>query len=529
MADPDRRSVLGMNVLRPQDVEQVAALGISLDEVQRQLRLFEQPPPCMRLLRPATVGDGIRRLTADEAATGAAAFDEACRAGRLLKFVPASGAASRMFQTLLARRNQDRAIVREETRQQAATGDRAARELLVFMEGIQRFAFYDDLAAELARSRLDAAELAQRGDFTALVDGLLAASRLNYAALPKGLIKFHRYPDGSSRTPFEEHLVEAAAYTRDASGTCRLHFTVSPEHEERFRILFATVRASYEQRYQADFEVAFSTQKPSTNTLAVDSDNRPFRTRDDRLLFRPGGHGALIENLNDLRADIVFIKNVDNVVPDRLQAITVAWKQIIAGYLVGLQRRIFHLLARLSSESTSAALLAEAIEFATGALGLGVPGAAATRKQQLIRLLDRPIRVCGMVRNTGEPGGGPFWVGARDGSASLQIVERAQVDPDSREQQALFGSSTHFNPVDLVCGLRNWRGESFDLRRFVDPDAVFIAHKSQEGRDLKALELPGLWNGAMADWITVFVEVPAETFNPVKTVNDLLRPEHQPA
>ena len=514
------------SLLSGSDLEQLTALGISPAEIQRQIQLFERPPPRAQLLRPATIGDGIRRLGAEDIAASRTAFDGACRAGRLLKFVPASGAASRMFQTLLARRNQGGPIDRDATSAKAASGDSGARELLAFIDGIHRFAFFDDLAAVLAARQLDAPALASRGDFTALLDGLLASWGLDYAALPKGLLKFHRYPDGTSRTPFEEHLVEAAAYVRDADGICRLHFTVSPEHEDRFRSHFHAVQLSYERRHHARFKIDFSTQKPSTNTLAVDPNNRPFRSSDGRLVLRPGGHGALIENLNDLRADIVFIKNVDNVVPDRLKPTTITWKQTLAGHLVVLQRRVFEVLAALQ-RNESQAVLDEAIGLASRDLGLDVRGGTPTARE-LIGLLDRPMRVCGMVRNTGEPGGGPFWIRGHDGGASLQIVESAQVDPDSHGQQALFRSSTHFNPVDLVCGLRNWRGESFDLRRFVDPSAVFIAHKSQGGRSLKALELPGLWNGAMADWITVFVEVPIETSNPVKTLNDLLRPEHQP-
>ena len=515
------------SLLNRDDLDQIASLGIAPEEVHRQIRLFAEPPPFAVLVRPATIGDGIRRLSAADIAASADAWADACRAGRFAKFVPASGAASRMFQALLAERNRGQEMRRDAIARRAAGGDGPARELLAFVDGIQRCAFFDDLAVVVAARGQDAKTLIREGQFDVLLDALLTASGLNYPALPKGLLAFHRYPDGG-RTAFEEHLVEAAHYVRDGAGRCRLHFTVSPEHRERFEKLLATVQTRYERQYSAHFDVSFSVQKVSTNTLAVDADNRPFRTADGRLLFRAGGHGALIENLNDLRADLIFIKNVDNVVPDRLKPTTIAWKQALAGCLVIVQGSIFHWLARLATETAPEAV-DDATRFVVRELGLAVPSAnQRNAREWLIATLNRPIRVCGMVRNTGEPGGGPFWTRESDGRVSLQIVESAQVDPVAADQQAILKASTHFNPVDLVCGVRDWRGEPFDLRRFVDPAAVFISRKAQDGRRLKALELPGLWNGAMADWTTVFVEVPVETFTPVKTVTDLLRPEHQP-
>jgi hypothetical protein len=495
------------------DLAEFGARGLSVDEVQRQLHLFEQPPAPIQLDRPCSVGDGIRVLSAAEIDAATAAQQQAAHDGRLMKFVPASGAATRMFQALLA------------------PDGRHTEPIRAFLAGIERFAFYDDLHAVLAARGLDLQDTVRRGEISEILDAVLGPQGLDYAALPKGLLKFHRYPD-DSRTPFEEHLAEAASTVADAQRTCRVQFTVSPEHEPRFRARLCAIRGSTERRHDVRFEVGFSTQKPSTDTVAVDLENRPFRTADGQLLFRPGGHGALIENLYELGGDIIYVKNIDNVVPDWRRADTVTWKKALAGLLVTLQRTIFDHLARLQGRPDGVVIDA-ALGFARNDLCLSVPQRfdpkrAEEQRRALIRLLDRPLRVCGVVRNTGEPGGGPFWVRDRDGSLSLQIVESAQVAPDSPQQQALFQRATYFNPVDLVCGVRNYRGDRFDLRRFVDPDAVFIASKSKDGRTLKALERPGLWNGAMAHWVTVFVEVPGTTFTPVKTVLDLLRPEHQP-
>lgn len=508
------------------DRAQIAAQGTSVEEVERQLELFRRPPPALEIDRPCAIGDGIRALDAAALEDCAAAGRRAQASGRVTKFVPASGAASRMFQALLQARESGAAASLEETRRRAAAGDEAAAALLRFVEGLPRFAFAGDLRASLAAAGLDLDDLVGRGSLVPVLDHLLTAAGLDYAALPKGLLAFHRYPEGC-RTPFEEHLVEAAAYARDADGACRAHFTVSPEHRPGFSAVLERSRPFFERRHRARFEVAFSAQKPATDTIAVDLENRPFRSAGGRLLFRPGGHGALLDNLADLDADIVSIKNIDNVVPEHLAAPTVLWKQALIGVLAGLQAEIFRHLEALEVGGGAAAVAAAA--FAARELGLAVPGDPGEARELLRRELDRPLRVCGVVRNSGEPGGGPFWVRDPGGGASLQIVESAQVDRGSAEQRRLFESSTHFNPVDLVCGLRDRHGRPFALADFTDPGAVFIATKSSGGRELKALERPGLWNGAMARWRTVFVEVPLETFNPVKTVLDLLRPEHQPA
>lgn len=512
------------------ELEQLAESGIAPAEAERQIRLLTDPPPAIRLERPCRIGDGIQRLDAAEREEARREHERVRRAGRILKFVPASGAASRMFKSLLATLAEVRADNMDSLRKASAAGNRDATEALAFLDGLRRFAFRDDLAAAMRQSGPDLERAIGDGKWRAILEHLLSGRGLDYAEQPKGLLLFHRYSDGN-RTAFEEHLVEAAAFVRDDGGVCRVHFTVSPEHRARFESLLECVRPAYEKRYSVRFAVDFSVQESATDTLAVDLANAPFRSTDGRLLVRPGGHGALIANLDALGADIAQLQNVDNIVPDHLRGQTLEWKEMLVGRLSIVQRAALGHMEKLAS-SDSAAVEA-ALAFLADAFGVSAPqavkrGGSEEKRAYALERLRRPIRVCGMVPNTGEPGGGPFWVRERDGSTTLQIVESAQVDPASSEQQAVFASSSHFNPVLLACALRDLEGRPFRLSEFVDDDAVFIARKSKDGRDLKALERPGLWNGAMAHWNTVFVEVPGICFAPVKTVNDLLRPEHQP-
>ena len=389
-----------------------------------------------------------------------------------------------------------------------------------FFEQIEKFAFYDDLNAACEKmSGKDISALVSEGNYKAVVAALLEAAGLNYGALPKGLLKFHRYEDGN-RTPLEEHLVEGALYAANKNGKVNVHFTVSPEHRRLFEALVADKAAVYAKKYGVDYNVTFSEQKPSTDTIAADMDNQPFRDN-GKLLFRPGGHGALIENLNDLDADVIFIKNIDNVVPDKLKGDTVLYKKLIAGVLVALQQKAFAYLELLDSGRYTHEQVIEILQFLQKNLE------DAELVLYLKEKLNRPMRVCGMVKNVGEPGGGPFLAYNSDGTISLQILESSQIDMDDPEKKEMFEKGTHFNPVDLVCAVRDYKGRKFDLVNFVDKATGFISYKSKNGKDLKALELPGLWNGAMSDWNTVFVEVPLGTFNPVKTVNDLLRDQHQ--
>lgn len=496
------------------DLAELAAVGIDGAEAERQLALLASPPPPVRLLRPCRPEDGIVRLAADEEPELAARAAAAAAAGRLAKFVPASGAASRMFAELLAFLDAP-----------GEDGPRAAAREVA--DRLGELALAPALAATLAADGRRLADLLAAGDLAALVRALVARPGLELAALPKGLLPFHLYPDGA-RTAFAEHLVEGAAYLADRSGVCRLHFTVAPGTEAVFRTELAGAGGALARRLGVTFEVEFSHQRPETDTLALDAEGRPFRDAAGALLRRPGGHGALLGNLERTRGALVFVKNIDNVLPERAQAEVVRWQRLLAGLAAGLVARRDELHRRLAAARGEAA--AEARREAVALLAeLGHPdgGSLPPDAPGLRALLDRPLRVCGVVANTGEPGGGPFWVAGRDGTASRQLVESAQIDRHDPDQQAVWRSATHFNPVQLVCALDDPTGSRYDLARFVDPAAVFLARKSEGGRELLALERPGLWNGAMAGWHTVFVEVPVATFAPVKTLLDLARPEHR--
>lgn len=526
--------------LTDRDLRQLDDHGISREEAERQLALLASPPPPPELVRPATGGDGIARIEPERHDALAARYREARAAGRAVKLVPASGAASRMFKTLLPwveYAGNSEAMAKEMSRR-AVAGDPAAGDPVRFLSELPRFPFYGELARAVAAGGQDLEALRRSGEAGAVLHVLLSPEHLAYDRRPKALIPFHRYGEGEGaevRTAFEEQLVEAARLVADRAGRARLHFTVPPESRERIEELLETVRPRYEERWGARFEASFSVQAPSTDTLALDPETGgPFRRDDGTLLLRPGGHGALLGNLQATAAqdgaDVVLIKNIDNVQPDRVKDEVVRWKEVLGGHFLELRKRAEELHRRLRAGDDGA------IEEAEGLLAdsLGVKISADVqrlppeeRRERLAERLDRPLRVAGMVVNRGEPGGGPFWVRAGDGTVSAQIVERSQIDETVPGQVRVFNSSTHFNPVDLVCAVRSFAGEPYDLVRYVDESAVFIAQKSHEGRPLLALERPGLWNGAMAGWNTAFVEVPEVTFSPVKTVFDLLRKEHQ--
>lgn len=497
----------------PEDLRQISERGISPEVVHAQLECFERGLHYARLDRPCRVGDGIRRLQQEELARYVKSWQMAMASARGLKFVPASGAGTRMFQAFL--RGLHEGV------------DEALAEAL---RRIDRYPFYEALQRAMIARGLSLEESLRKESYQEILETLLGPEGLNYAALPKALIPFHRYPD-HCRTPLEEHLVEALNYARDDRGNCRLHFTVSEEHEAAMRAYLRSVLPRYETA-GLRFEIGFSTQAQSSDTIAAASDNQPFRDRAGRLVFRPAGHGALLANLNALGADVAFIKNIDNVAPDAQKSGTFLYQAAMAGCLVETQETCFRYLRLLETGAPSSAALAEVEAFFSGTLSGSLPthwpdlnpsGKAAW----LFERLNRPMRVCGVVPNQGEPGGAPFWVEERKGGLSLQIVESVQVDPNDPEQGRVFRAATHFNPVELVCALRDFRGVPFDLEKYSDPEAGFISEKSFEGRTLKALELPGLWNGAMAHWNSIFVEVPVTTFTPVKRIEDLLRPEHQ--
>ena len=464
--------------------------GLTPAALETQLKNFREGFPFLPVTRAASCGDGIRVLDAAGIEQAAARYDRAKESLRVVKFVPASGAATRMFKDLFE-------FVRE-GRRTAVVGELLANR--------RRFAFWPELRTIIGD---DADELRT-------VENIVAEG-LRYGETPKGLVSFHRYGD-EVRKAVEEHLVEGAQYAA-AGGEVKIHFTVSPEHLTRFEALLAEKIPGYESRFGVKYRISFSVQDPSTDTLAVNPDCTPFRRADGRLLFRPAGHGALIGNLGKIDADIVFVKNIDNVTTDARRGDTVLYKKALAGVLLALQERIFEYLMALEVPGAELEPIAAFIE---NELCVKLPKDYGT--PLLRRVLNRPIRVCGMVRNEGEPGGGPFWVAGADGLETLQIAESNQIAPEKRK---LMRSATHFNPVDLVCSFRTSKGGRFDLWEFVDPATGFISRKSDGGRELLAQELPGLWNGAMARWNTVFVEVPITTFSPVKVVTDLLRPEHQ--
>ena len=505
-------------MLTIEDKQYLASKGITEAQIMSQLECFKKGFPYLKLAAAASVDNGI--LSPDDEALKLylRVWDTYIQSDRkVVKFVPASGAASRMFKNLFAFLEADYDAPQTDFEKE-------------FFDKIEKFAFYDDLNAACQKTaEKDIPALLAEGQYKPIVAALLGEAGLNYGQLPKGLLKFHRYDNGS-RTPVEEHLVEGALYATNRSGLVNVHFTVSPEHKALFQKLVEEKAELFAKRYGVRYDVSFSEQKSSTDTVAADENNEPFRV-DGKLFFRPGGHGALIENLNDLDADIVFIKNIDNVVPDKFKADTITYKKLLAGVLVTLQQKVFGYLQLLESGKYTHEQVMEVLQFVQKNLYCKLPDTKLLEDTELVvylkKKLNRPMRVCGMVKNVGEPGGGPFLAYNSDGSISLQILESSQIDMNDPEKKAMFEQGTHFNPVDLVCAVCNYKGEKFDLTKFVDPATGFISSKSKSGRNLKALELPGLWNGAMSDWSTVFVEVPLTTFNPVKTVNDLLREQHQ--
>ena len=499
-----------------EDLVQLQELGLDLVRVQQQIDNFRQGFAKSRLDAAATPANGgIRVLDDNEIAHYEKAYRSLGQGLKLLKFVPASGAATRMFKDLYNFTSTYFGV--------AGNFGKEFPEVKEFLENIHTFAFFNDLRDSMAAADLDIEEYLQRGDYSTVINFLLKEQYLGYGSLPKALLKFHRYGE-VQRTPLEEHIVEGALYARCTDGTVNLHFTISPEHRSAFRRKLAEVKHYYESTFGIHLKVSFSEQKHYTDIIAVDEQNNPLRDESGRLIFRPGGHGALIENLNEQRADLIFIKNIDNVVPDWMKHTTVIYKQVLAGMLLELHQRSFELLRALDNNADDKTLR-ETVRFVREELNIAVADDSDART--LHDVLNRPMRICGMVKNLGEPGGGPFYTIDADGRRSLQIVESAQVNHNDPQQEAIFQASTHFNPVDLVCSTKNYRGRYFDLPRYVDPRTGFISKKSKGAQTLKSQELPGLWNGAMANWITVFVEVPVATFNPVKTVNDLLRKEHR--
>lgn len=512
-------------ILSESDLAQLEGRGISPLKLAEQLAIFKKGPRHLRLSRPCTLKDGIEPMPRERAEELAAKYEDMPAGLIPAKFVPASGAATRMFKALLAREEQigekGPGALEHLRGQKDAESAAAAR----FLENIEKFPFYARLCAAMKKSGADPEKLIAGGEYGAVLSFALHGQGLDLAHQPKGLIEFHCYGD-NCRTPVEEHMVEAADYAASRDRESRICFTVPENAIRNFSDLAEEAAERVSREFGVGFAIDFSVQDPATDTVAATPEGKPFRNADGSLLLRPGGHGALIGNLDRIRADLIFINNIDNVVPDRLKPVRNLYKKALAGLLLETREKISAFLSELGGNPAQERL-AEMKSFCRDVLRLDLGDLRGPELVEgMAKLLDRPLRVCGMVRNLGDPGGAPFFVKGEDGTESLQIVEEAQVDPDSEEQKKIFASSTHFNPVDVVIAPFDARGKKYDLTRHVDGSAVFISKKSKDGRDLLALELPGLWNGAMSDWNTVFVEVPMEAYDPVKTVNDLLKESH---
>ena len=510
------------------DIKQIKQKGLTINKVKDQLDLFNSGLPFSNLVSAATINNGIYRYNETEKNTFISFFEKEKESLSVLKFVPASGAATRMFKFLfkfLEEYNPDVESLN------SYINKKDNKDLYIFFVGITNFPFYNQVKEKLylAYPNIDALENNLKSHL--FVKAMLDPNMLDFGNYPKGLLPFHEYKNHVISTAFEEHLFESALYSSSNSNT-KLHFTISEDFEEKFQEELDRIEKKVEDKTGTKFDITYSYQKESTDTIAVTTKNKPYRNKDGSLLFRPSGHGALIENLNDLEADIVFIKNIDNVVIYKYKNEVAKYKKVLAGVLIKLQKQIFDYLNLIEAKELSDKEIKEIEVFLTSKLSVEISPEFEKYKKKyqleyLVDKLNRPIRVCGMVKNEGEPGGGPFWVKDENGKVSLQIVESAQIDIKNKNQKDILKKATHFNPVDLVCGVKNYKGEKFDLTKYVDPKAAFITMKTKSGKNLKALELPGLWNGGMSDWNTIFVEVPLVTFNPVKTVNDLLKPTHQ--
>jgi len=489
--------------------------GIKATDAEKQIYYFKKGFPYINLNRPAAINDGIIKLSTEDVNLMINEYDTLINNLSIVKFVPASGAASRMFKDLFSFLEDNSEIDENILLLKYPS-------VKVFFDNITQFAFYNSLI-KITNNNIDLLSKKE------IIDLFLNSKGLNYGQLPKAVLAFHKY-NSTSRTAFEEHLVEGALYAKNSDNTVNIHFTVTPEHMELFKNLENSIVKVYEKEFNVKYNISYSIQDPSTDTIAVDINNSPFREKNGELLFRPAGHGALIYNLNNIDFDLAFIKNIDNVVPDSIKSETITWKKALACIVINYTNIIKGYLNRIDNGEFSEALNNEIINFFKNNLHQQLNFKTFSTEEtskQLKSLLERPVRACGMVVNTGEPGGGPFWVNEKNGKESLQIIESSQINFSDSAQEKIFKNASYFNPVDLVCSLKDYKGNKHNLLNYVDSETGFISNKSKDGKDLKAMELPGLWNGAMAKWNTIFVEVPIITFNPVKTINDLLRIEHR--
>ncbi len=495
------------------DIEQIKALGLMPADVNKQLEIYRRGSAFLKLIRPCCPGDGIRSYTAIERNRLIKRYDAEAAQYKILKFVPASGAASRMFAAWFA------------AAEQGSFGHAGLDRS--FFANLRKMPFYPMLKKD------DTVRLMiKKKNVKAVLDYILRPTGLHFGWLPKALLPFHAYRDNEIRTALEEHLLEAVSFMARGKGICRLHFTISAEHAQAVKALLKAMIPRYEKRCRVRFKIDLSVQLPATNIVAVDENNLPFRDADGCLVFRPGGHGALLKNLQALDVDLIFVKNIDNIAPDGLQRKILPYKKMLGGLALHLQQSVFAMLRRLENDQLHSREINVITDFCRSELHVRFPKGFSRlkleeKRQRIFLLLNRPLRVCGMVKNEGEPGGGPFWVQEKDKSQTLQIVESAHVNHRLASQQKIWSRASYFNPVDMVCCTENYLGEKFALADYVNRDAYLISRKTEKGRQLKALEMPGLWNGGMAYWNTVFVELPLSVFNPVKTVDDLLRPQHR--
>ncbi|RZK11296.1 MAG: DUF4301 family protein [Flavobacterium sp.] len=524
LSDLEKAKSIGLS---SSDFVQIYDYGVDLDAILKHLTIFKNGMPKTVLDRAAVIDDGIVELSETDFKRFENFFDSKKDHLKLKKFVPASGAASRMFKFLSEFLNDFKV---DEESINAYINRKNDSALTVFLAGLEKYPFYDEIDETLKKNYSNYKYWTKDLRDYYFIKTLLSSKYLNFAGKPKGILPFHKY-ENHIATPVEEHLNESAFYA-NANNTAFLHFTISEEHQIAFERIIENVKSKIETQTGAAINIKFSYQNKATDTIAVDLENKPIRDSKGELVFRPGGHGALIDNLNNLDADVVFIKNIDNVIQNHIQEIAL-YKKALSGILIALQEQIFDYLNKLDANAVKEDGISEIVTFVKSKLNDGIASdfdkyTLENKIKYVKEVLNRPIRICGMVKNEGEPGGGPFWIKDANGTVSLQIVESSQVDNNNAEQLAILKTATHFNPVDLICGIKNYKGEKFELTQFVDHNSGFIVEKNKDGRELKAYELPGLWNGAMAKWITIFVQVPLITFNPVKTVNDLLKPAHQP-
>jgi len=511
------------------DIQQIEEKGLSVEKVEDQIENFKRGNVDLDILAAATVWDGIFLYSEQEKYEYISYYEKQKTKLEILKFVPASGAATRMFKDLQ--------VFLEEFKPQSESLPEYLKRtnntnLKLFLDNLEKLPFYERALNTARENQPGFDELNRHARKILLVQTILYSHGLGLSNFPKGLVPFHNYEDYVA-TAFEEHFYEAAKYA-EANGKANLHFTISEEHKEKFEAEYDDIKSRVTKKTGVTFKVSYSYQDPKTDTIAVDLNNKPFRTEEGEMFFRPGGHGALIENLNNQEADLVFIKNIDNVVIASKLDEVAEYKKILAGKLLKVQEQCFSYLNSLELQKPSEKNIQGILQFIENELFYSFPEdfdllSDENKIQQLKFRLNRPLRICGMVKNEGEPGGGPFLLRMKNGEQSIQIIEGAQIDQNDPLQKEIAKNSTHFNPVDIVCGLRNYKGEAFDLTEFIDSETCFITSKTVDGKAIKALELPGLWNGAMAKWNSVFVEVPVNTFNPVKTVMDLLKPSHQPS